>query len=352
MLTDEILKALIEGIIYIAPEPVTLDGIVKVLEGEERERVKAKLEELVADYEQNAHGIQIRQVANGYKFSTKAEHHEILRKYVKSLKPPVRLSKPALETLAVIAYRQPVTMPEIEEIRGVDSGGVIHTLLEKKLVVTSGRKSVVGRPILYRTSKDFLVHFGLKDVGELPSLKEFEELAKRALGAEWATEGASGASGTTAAPSAEAGAAAVEAAPTIPRESPSPVAEESAPIENPVVTNAAAAATEDSGAASVEATLEAPQEATPSVAEESAPVENPVATETAAAVTEETGIERVEAPAVPPQEAVPPAVAEVASVQAQVEAPDVSADISTPAKAETTSVSDLTEIPEDPEPKL
>jgi segregation and condensation protein B len=191
MLTDEILKALIEGIIYVAPEPVTLDGIVKVLEGEERERVKAKLEELVADYEQNSHGIQIRQVANGYKFSTKVEHHEILRKYVKSLKPPVRLSKPALETLAVIAYRQPATLPEIEEIRGVDSGGVIHTLLEKKLVVTSGRKSVVGRPILYRTSKDFLVHFGLKDVGELPSLKEFEELAKRALGAEWAAEAAS-----------------------------------------------------------------------------------------------------------------------------------------------------------------
>src|SRR5579864_8474770 len=187
MLNDDILKALLEGIIYIAPEPVTLDGIVKVLEGEERERVKAKLDELVGDYEQNAHGIQIRQVANGYKFSTKAEHHEVLRKYVKSLKPQVRLSKSALETLAVTAYRQPVTVPEIEEIRGVDAGGVIHTLMEKKLVVTSGRKNVVGRPILYRTSRDFLVHFGLKDVGELPSLKEFEELAKRALGSEWAT---------------------------------------------------------------------------------------------------------------------------------------------------------------------
>ena len=188
MLSDEILKALIEGIIYVAPEPVTVDGMLKALEGEERTRVQSKLDELVADYEQNAHGIQIRQVANGYKFSTKAEHHEVLRKYVKSLKPMVRLSKPALETLAVIAYRQPVTIPEIEEIRGVDAGGVIHTLLEKKLVVTAGRKSVVGRPILYRTSKDFLVHFGLKDVGELPSLKEFEELAKRALGAEWAAE--------------------------------------------------------------------------------------------------------------------------------------------------------------------
>src|SRR5271157_1204028 len=236
MLTDEILKALVEGIIYVAPEPVTLDGILKVLEGEERERLKAKLEELVADYEQNSHGIQIRQVANGYKFSTKAEHHEILRKYVKSLKPPVRLSKPALETLAVIAYRQPVTIPEIEEIRGVDSGGVIHTLLEKKLVMTSGRKSVVGRPILYRTSKDFLVHFGLKDVGELPSLKEFEELAKRALGSEWAGEAAfppsaesvpaageaasapTEASGAAAAPAAEAGPGAVEAAPETPPE--------------------------------------------------------------------------------------------------------------------------------------
>jgi segregation and condensation protein B len=184
MLTDETLKALLEGIIYVAPEPVTLDSLLMVLEGEERERVKAKLEELVADYEQAAHGIQIRQVANGYKFSTKTEHHEIMRKYVKSLKPPVRLSKPALETLAVVAYKQPVTLPEIEAIRGVDSGGVIHTLLEKKLVVTAGRKSVVGRPILYRTSRDFLVHFGLKDVSELPSLKEFEELAKRALGSD------------------------------------------------------------------------------------------------------------------------------------------------------------------------
>jgi segregation and condensation protein B len=218
MLTDETLKALLEGIIYIAPEPVTLDGMLRVLEGEERERVKAKLDELLADYEQNTHGIQIRQVANGYKFSTKAEHHETLRKYVKSLKPPIRLSKPALETLAVIAYRQPVTMPEVEEIRGVDSGGVIHTLLEKKLVVTSGRKSVVGRPILYRTSKDFLVHFGLKDVGELPSLKEFEELARRALGSEWA--------GEEPAATAEAGAPPAESspAPAAPSAEPAPPA--------------------------------------------------------------------------------------------------------------------------------
>jgi len=184
MPTDETLKALIEGIIYIAPEPVSLDAIAKTLEGENRERLKQKLDELIQDFERAEHGIQIRQVAGGYKFSSKAEHHEVLRKFVKTLKPAVRLSKPALETLAVIAYRQPATLPEIESIRGVDCGGVIHTLLEKKLVVTAGRKNVVGRPILYRTSRDFLVHFGLKDVSELPSLREFEEMARQALGAD------------------------------------------------------------------------------------------------------------------------------------------------------------------------
>jgi segregation and condensation protein B len=181
---DEALKAMIEAIIYVAPDAVTLDAISKTLPGEERERVRLKLEELVRDYERAEHGIQIRPVAGGFKFSSKPEHHEVLRRFVKSLKPPMRLSKPALETLAVVAYRQPVTLPEIEEIRGVDCGGVIHTLMERKLVVTSGRKNVVGRPILYRTSRDFLVHFGLNDVNELPSLREFEELARQALGSE------------------------------------------------------------------------------------------------------------------------------------------------------------------------
>lgn len=188
MLTDENLKALIEAIIYVAPEPVTLNAIVKSLEGEERERVKEKLNELIEEFERPEHGIQIRQVAGGYKFASKPEHHDVLRNFVKSLKQPIRLSKPALETLAVIAYRQPVTLPEIDEIRGVDCGGVIHTLLERKLVVTAGRKNVVGRPILYRTSRDFLVHFGLKDLGELPSLREFEEMARQALGPELAAE--------------------------------------------------------------------------------------------------------------------------------------------------------------------
>jgi segregation and condensation protein B len=188
MLTDETLKALIEAIIYVAPEPVSLDAIVKALDDVESDRVKAQIESLIQEFEQPGHGIEVRHVAGGYRFSSKPEHHEVLRDFVKSLKPLIRLSKPALETLAVIAYRQPVTVPEIEEIRGVDCGGVIHTLLEKKLVVTAGRKNVVGRPILYRTSKDFLVHFGLKDTSELPSLKEFEELARQALGAELPTE--------------------------------------------------------------------------------------------------------------------------------------------------------------------
>jgi len=140
MLKDETLKALIEAIIYVAPEPVSLDAIVKVLEGEERDRVRAQIELLIQEYSQPGHGIEVRQVAGGYRFSSKPEHHEVLRNFVKSLKPLVKLSKPALETLAVIAYRQPVTVPEIEEIRGVDCGGVIHTLLEKKLVVTAGRR--------------------------------------------------------------------------------------------------------------------------------------------------------------------------------------------------------------------
>jgi segregation and condensation protein B len=184
MLSDDTLKALVEAIIYVSPEPVSLDALCRSLDGEAHERIRAKLYELMNDYAWPHHGIHIREVAGGYQLSSKPEHHEVLRQFVKSLKPPLRLSKPALETLAVIAYRQPVTVPEINEIRGVDCGGVIHTLLEKKLIVSAGRKNVVGRPILYRTSREFLVHFGLRDVNELPSLKEFEELARQALGSE------------------------------------------------------------------------------------------------------------------------------------------------------------------------
>jgi segregation and condensation protein B len=141
-----------------------------------KSRVRSSLEELCAEYGGPDHGIEIRQVAGGYRMSTKPEQHEVVRNFAKSLKPPVRLSLPALETLAVIAYKQPATAPEINEIRGVDSGGVIGTLLERKLITTAGRKEVIGRPILYRTTKEFLMRFGLKDVNELPSMEEFEKL--------------------------------------------------------------------------------------------------------------------------------------------------------------------------------
>ena len=149
-------------------------------EKEQLKAVKARLssliEELIADYASPDRGMEIRQIAGGYRMATKPEHHDVVVSFAKSLKPPVRLSLQALETLAVIAYKQPVTVPEISEIRGVDSAGVIATLLDRKLITTGGRKQVIGRPILYKTTKEFLMRFGLKDIGELPSMEEFEKL--------------------------------------------------------------------------------------------------------------------------------------------------------------------------------
>jgi len=152
-------------------------GKEKSEKAELRALLKPFLEELMAEFNREDHGIEVRQVAGGYRMSTKPEHHDIVRAFAKSLKPPIRLSLQALETLAVIAYKQPVTVPEISEIRGVDAAGVIGTLLERKLITTAGRKAVVGRPMLYKTTKDFLLRFGLKDLNELPSLEEFEKLA-------------------------------------------------------------------------------------------------------------------------------------------------------------------------------
>jgi segregation and condensation protein B len=149
-----------------------------------KSRVRAVLEELVADYSSPYRGIEVRQVAGGYRISTKPEQHDSVRAFAKSLKPPIRLSLPALETLAVIAYKQPATVPEISEIRGVDSSGVIATLLDRKLITTAGRKAVIGRPILYKTTKEFLMRFGLKDVGELPSMEEFEKLVAESFQAD------------------------------------------------------------------------------------------------------------------------------------------------------------------------
>jgi segregation and condensation protein B len=135
------------------------------------------LDELIAGYAADGRGIEIREIAGGYRMATKPECHDAVRMFIKSLKPPMKLSLPALETLAVIAYKQPVTAPEVSEIRGVESGGVLGSLLGRKLITTAGRKQVIGRPILYKTTKEFLLRFGLKDVSELPSMEEFEKMA-------------------------------------------------------------------------------------------------------------------------------------------------------------------------------
>jgi segregation and condensation protein B len=183
------LKPKIEAIIYAAETPITLDQIVSLLKDSQdttedadlKSQARAAIEELIADYSSDSHGIELRQIAGGYRMSTKPEQHDLVRSFAKSLKPPIRLSLQALETLAVIAYKQPVTVPEISEIRGVDSSGVIATLLDRKLITTSGRKDVIGRPILYKTTKEFLLRFGLKDVNELPSMEEFEKLVSESF---------------------------------------------------------------------------------------------------------------------------------------------------------------------------
>ena len=211
------LKAKIEAVIYASEEPVTLAQLTSLL-GEEaeaelavqipeqppleleaeaaeakpeldekklaherdkclREYFRALLDQLIADYNEGDRGLEIREVAGGFRLATRPEYHDTVRGFVKALKPPLKLTLQALETLAVIAYKQPVTAPEISEIRGVDSGGVLGSLLVRKLITTSGRKQVIGRPILYKTTKDFLVRFGLKDINELPSIEEFEKMA-------------------------------------------------------------------------------------------------------------------------------------------------------------------------------
>lgn len=214
------LKAKVEAVIYAAEEPVTLDQLSSLLaettlaelraehatsgaatehspeffDGELlaardltkeqkstrdkaiKAQVRGVIDTLTAEYAASDRGMEIRQIAGGYRMTTKPEHHDVVVSFAKSLKPPVRLSLQALETLSVIAYKQPVTVPEISEIRGVDSSGVIATLLDRKLITTAGRKQVIGRPILYRTTKEFLLRFGLNDVSELPSMEEFEKL--------------------------------------------------------------------------------------------------------------------------------------------------------------------------------
>jgi segregation and condensation protein B len=174
---DAQLKAILEAIVYVTDEPLSAQQIAAAL-GHPLDKVKAALDELVADYAAPSRGLSIREVAGGYQMATKAEHHEAVRAFVKKLTPPLKLSLAALETLSVVAYKQPVTAPEIMEIRGVQGAGVLKTLLDRKLIAESGRKNVVGKPILYKTTKEFLVQFGLKDLNELPTLKEFEELSR------------------------------------------------------------------------------------------------------------------------------------------------------------------------------
>jgi segregation and condensation protein B len=174
------LKPILEALIYVAEEPIAEATLVTLLGKEHQEAIREGLRLLQAYYQSADCGLEIKEVAGGYKIATKAEHHDWVRKYVKHHTPPTKLSLASLETLAVIAYRQPITVPEIQEVRGVNAVSVLKTLLDKKLITTSGRKNVIGRPILYRTTREFLVHFGLKNLDELPSLEEFEDLARSA----------------------------------------------------------------------------------------------------------------------------------------------------------------------------
>jgi segregation and condensation protein B len=182
-LPDEQLRAVVEAVIYVTDEPLSADQIATALQ-QPAARVGQVLEELTAEYNKPEHGLTIREVAGGYKMSTKPEHHEAIRTFVKNLKPPLKLSLAALETLALIAYKQPITAPEVMEVRGVQGAGVIKTLIDRRLIATAGRKTVLGKPILYKTTKEFLVQFGLKDLSELPTLKEFEELGRLSMGDE------------------------------------------------------------------------------------------------------------------------------------------------------------------------
>lgn len=186
-MTDEVLEekqprsiseivSIIEALIFVADEPLTAKIIADVLE-EDRETIEAALEELKNEYEQRESGLILREIAGGWQISTRAEYHEDIRKFLKS-RPSAKLSLAALETLAVIAYKQPVTVPEILEVRGVQSASAIKTLLDKKLIVNKGRKETVGKPMQYGTSKDFLIQFGLKDLSELPSIEDFEDLSQ------------------------------------------------------------------------------------------------------------------------------------------------------------------------------
>lgn len=172
----ERLAAIVEALIFVADEPIPTKLLAEILD-EEREAVEAAVESLTSQYDGRKSGLQVRAIAGGWQISTRTEYHEEVRQFLKT-RPSAKLSLASLETLAVIAYKQPVTVPEILEIRGVQSASAIKTLLEKRLIITRGQKETVGRPMQYGTSKDFLIHFGLKDLTELPSIEDFEDLVQ------------------------------------------------------------------------------------------------------------------------------------------------------------------------------
>ena len=170
------LVAVIEALIFVSDEPLTVRTMIKILQ-EDGETIRAALDELRAEYDERESGLQIREIGGGWQISTRTEYHEEVREFLKT-KPSAKLSLASLETLSVIAYKQPVTVPEILEIRGVQSASSIKTLLDKRLIVAKGRKDTVGRPMQYGTSKEFLIQFGLKDLSELPSIEDFEDFVQ------------------------------------------------------------------------------------------------------------------------------------------------------------------------------
>ncbi|MGQ9916006.1 MAG: SMC-Scp complex subunit ScpB [Bryobacteraceae bacterium] len=250
------LKAVVEAIVYVLNEPTPASQIAQAL-GRPVEDVEALLRELAEETGRPDRGIFIREVAGGYQMATKPEHHEIIRNFVRNLKQPLKLSQAALETLAVIAYKQPITLPEILEIRGVQGAGVIKTLIDRKLVTTAGRKNVIGRPILYKTTREFLTQFGLKDLSELPSLKEFEEIRRQSLADEEFEPAAS-----EPAPAAEGAAPeAASAAVSEGQRGPQPAAPAGSQGEDPAVAQATCAAAQPQPPDSQDSTEEPPQTA-------------------------------------------------------------------------------------------
>jgi segregation and condensation protein B len=169
------MTAIIEALIFVSEEPIGVKTLAEVLR-EDVGLISGALEELEKEFNARNGGLYLREVAGGWQFATRAEHHEHVRAFLKS-RPSAKLSLASLETLAVIAYKQPITVPEILEIRGVQSSSSIKTLLDKRLIVSKGRKETVGRPMLYGTSKEFLLQFGLKDLSDLPNVEDFEDLA-------------------------------------------------------------------------------------------------------------------------------------------------------------------------------